>query len=45
MHHGAAADVMAAILDAQLVAISEGNAPTFGDTKNADPTLKGGATF
>ena len=45
MHHAAGADVMAAILDAQLVAVSRGQAPTFGDNKLADPTLAGGKFF
>jgi len=45
MHHAAGADVMAAIVDAQLVAVSRGQTPTFGDNKLADPTLVGGTFF
>lgn len=44
-HHAAGADVMAAILDAQLLALSRGNLPTFGDNRLADPTLQGGRFF
>lgn len=44
-HHAAGADVMAAILDAQLVALSRGRLPTFGDNLLADPALQGGRFF
>lgn len=44
-HHAAGADVMGAILDAQLVALARGDTPTFGDNKLADPTLQGGKFF
>jgi pyrrolidone-carboxylate peptidase len=44
-HHAAGADVMAAILDAQLVALARGHRPTFGDNTLADPTLAGGTFF
>ena len=44
-HHSAGADVMATILDAQLTAVRRGDKPTFGDNKNADPTLQGGKFF
>ena len=44
-HHAVGADVMSAILDAQLVAIAKGDRPTFGDNKLADPTLQGGTFF
>ncbi len=44
-HNAAGADVMAAILDAQLVALSRGHRPTFGDNQLADPTLQGGRFF
>ncbi len=40
-HHAVGADVMTAILDAQLVAIAKGDRPTFGDNTLADPTLGG----
>jgi len=41
-HHAAGADVMKAILAAQLRANER---PTFGDNANADPTLQGGDFF
>jgi hypothetical protein len=44
-HHAAGADVMRAILDAQLTAMAHGDAPTLGDNIQADPTLQGGAFF
>ena len=44
-HHAAGADVMAAILDAQLIALARGNRPTRGDNALADPTLQGGTFF
>jgi hypothetical protein len=44
-HHFAGADVMKAIIGAQLRASSAGDRPTFGDNANADPTLKGGDFF
>ncbi len=43
--HDQGAAIMQAILDTQLAAIVKGDAPTFGDDANADPTLKGGDTF
>ena len=45
MHHAAGADVMSAILDAQLQAIAHGDAPTAGDDELADPSLQGGKFF
>ncbi len=44
-HHAAGADVMAAILDAQVVALRLGHGPTLGDNRLADPTLSGGTFF
>lgn len=44
-HHAAGADVMASILDAQLIALRLGHGPTFGDNRLADPTLAGGKFF
>jgi hypothetical protein len=44
-HHAAGADVMKAILGAQLAALARGEAPTLGDNGIADPTLQGGAHF
>jgi hypothetical protein len=44
-HHTAGAEVMKAILDAQLSAIAHGDAPTPGDNALADPTLQGGDFF
>ena len=44
-HHAAGADIMKAILDAQLMALAHGNAPTPGDNALADPTLQGGEFF
>jgi len=44
-HHRAGADVMRAILDAQLTALAEGDVPTPGDNALADPTLQGGTFF
>ncbi|MDB4945521.1 MAG: hypothetical protein JWP97_5055 [Labilithrix sp.] len=45
MHHAAGADVMAAILDAQVSALTGADAPVRGDNDDADPTLAGGAFF
>lgn len=44
-HHAAGAEIMKAILDAQLTALARGNAPTPGDNALADPTLQGGEFF
>jgi pyrrolidone-carboxylate peptidase len=44
-HHQAGAEVMKAILDAQLVAIARGDVPTLGDNALADPSLQGGGFF
>lgn len=44
-HHKAGAEVMKAILGAQLTAMAHGDAPTPGDNANADPTLQGGDYF
>lgn len=44
-HRGAAGDVMRAMIEAQLGAWGAGDAPTRGDTRNADPSLAGGATY
>jgi hypothetical protein len=44
-HHAAGAEVMKAILDAQLTALAHGDAPTAGDNALADPTLQGGQFF
>ena len=44
-HHAAGAEVMKAILDAQLTAIARGDAPTVGNNTFADVALQGGDTF
>ncbi len=44
-HHAAGAEIMKAILDAQLTALAHGDVPTPGDNANADPTLQGGSFF
>ena len=44
-HHEAGADVMRAILDAQLTSLARGDAPTPGDNALADPSLRGGDFF
>jgi pyrrolidone-carboxylate peptidase len=44
-HHAAGADIMKSIIDAQLMALKSGDAPTLGDNANADPDLQGGAFF
>jgi hypothetical protein len=44
-HHQAGADVMKAIIDAQLVALSRGDAPTPGNNALADASLQGGGFF
>ena len=44
-HHEAGADVMRSIIDAQLTAMTHGDAPTPGDNAIADPTLQGGDFF
>lgn len=44
-HHAAGADVMKAIIGAQLAALAENAAPTRGDNALADPTLQGGDFF
>ncbi|AKU95404.1 hypothetical protein AKJ09_02068 [Labilithrix luteola] len=44
-HHHAGARLMSAIIDAQLAALSGGEAPTIGDNAFADSTLQGGETF
>jgi hypothetical protein len=44
-HHAASADVMGAILDAQLVALARGDEPTRGDNELAAAGLKGGDTY
>ena len=44
-HHAAGADVMKAIIDAQLTALAHGDAPTPGDNAIADPSLQGGDFF
>jgi hypothetical protein len=44
-HHAAGAEIMKAILDAQLTALAHGDAPTPGDNTLADPTLRGGNFF
>jgi hypothetical protein len=44
-HHAAGAEIMKAILDAQLTAVAHGDAPTPGDNALADPTLQGGEFF
>lgn len=45
MHTAVGAEVMRAIFDAQLTALSSGDKPTLGDNANADPSLVGGAFF
>jgi hypothetical protein len=44
-HHGAAADVMRAIIAAQLAASARGGTPTIGDNSLADPSQQGGEFF
>ena len=44
-HHAAGAEVMKAIIDAQMTALKNGDLPTLGDNAKADPTLQGGAFF
>ena len=44
-HHAAGADVMKAIIAAQLTAIKRGDKPTVGDNALADSTMQGGAFF
>lgn len=44
-HHAAGAEVMKAIIDAQLTAMARGDAPTDGSNTLADPTLQGGTFF
>lgn len=44
-HHAGGAEVMRAILDAQLVALRDGEPPLLGDNAMADPALQGGDTF
>jgi pyrrolidone-carboxylate peptidase len=44
-HHQAGAEIVKAILDAQLGALARGDRPTPGDNALADPTLQGGAFF
>ena len=44
-HHAAGADVMRSIIDAQLTAMTHGDAPTPGDNAIADPSLQGGDFF
>jgi hypothetical protein len=44
-HHEAGAEVMKAIIDAQLLELKKGALPTKGDNAQADPTLQGGAFF
>lgn len=44
-HHEAGAEVMKAIIDAQLTAMARGDAPTDGNNALADPTLQGGTFF
>lgn len=44
-HHAGGAEIMKAILDAQLTALAHGDAPTPGDNALADPTLQGGEFF
>lgn len=41
-HTSAAADVMGAIIGAQLRALDTGDAPTLGDIARADPSVRGG---
>lgn len=44
-HHAAGAEVMKAILGAQLASLARGEAPEPGDNALADPTLSGGDFF
>lgn len=44
-HHAAGAEVMKSIIDAQLTALKNGDAPTKGDNAIAAPNLPGGAFF
>jgi pyrrolidone-carboxylate peptidase len=44
-HHAAGAEVMKAIIDAQLLELKKGQLPTKGDNTMADPSLQGGAFF
>jgi pyrrolidone-carboxylate peptidase len=44
-HVTAGADVMRAVIDAQLTAKAAGEAPTMGDNSRANPDLAGGAFF
>jgi pyrrolidone-carboxylate peptidase len=44
-HHAAAADVMKAMIGAQLTALEAGHAPVPGDNALADETLRGGDFF
>ena len=45
MHREAGADVMRAVVGAQVASIARGEAPTRGTPELADPTLQGGAFF
>lgn len=45
VHHAAGADVMRAIIGAQLGAMRSGDAPSRGENVLADPTLQGGDFF
>jgi pyrrolidone-carboxylate peptidase len=45
VHHAAGADVMKAIIGAQLSALRAADAPSRGDNALADPTLQGGDFF
>jgi hypothetical protein len=45
VHHKEGAEVMKAILGAQIAALAKGDLPTFGDNANAAPDLRGGDTF
>jgi pyrrolidone-carboxylate peptidase len=44
-HHQAGAEVMRAMVDAQLTALRDGDLPTVGDNADADSTLRGGDFF
>jgi pyrrolidone-carboxylate peptidase len=44
-HIDAGADIVRAVIDAQLTAIANGEAPSVGDNANANPDLAGGTTF
>jgi hypothetical protein len=44
-HHQVGAEIVKAILDAQVGALARGDRPTPGDNALADPTLQGGAFF